>query len=109
MRAATSRTARFSAAAAALSMACAVIGAPIAVAQTCPNGEMALDGTCIPISSPLNTASDALGLPSGTVDDVVPSLNQSSLFDNNYFDEESVLAQPGFNGGFRGGGGGHGR
>jgi hypothetical protein len=120
MRAAISRTATLSAAAAAVSIACAVIGAPIADAQTCPKSQMALDGTCIPISSSQNTASAAVQ-PSGPVDDEGPPLNEVGPFDPSffepYFGDDSILAVPGFNrgGGFGGGfghgggGGGHGR
>jgi hypothetical protein len=122
MRAAISRTATLSVAAAAVSIACAVIGAPIADAQTCPKSQMALDGTCIPISSSQNTAS-AAAEPSGPVDDEGPPLNEVGPFDPGYFEpylgDDSILAVPGFNrgGGFGGGfghgggggGGGHGR
>jgi hypothetical protein len=116
MRAAKSRTIRLSVAAGALSAAFAVLGAPTAAADPCPNGEMALDGTCIPISSPLDTASATLGLPDGTVNDVVPSSPQ-----NQCADVECIVAAPGYNagnngggshggtGGGGGGGGGHGR
>ena len=54
----------------------AMIGAPAAVAQaddlTCSDGEVALDGTCVP---PNDNTSTALGLPQGNVSDVVSSLN----------------------------------
>src|ERR1700681_1984070 len=99
MRAAKSRTIRLSVAAGALSAAIAVLGAPTAAADPCPNGEMALDGTCIPISSPLDTASATLGLPDGTVNDVVPSLNQS----NQCADVECIVSSPGYNAGNNGG------
>ena len=109
--AAISRTARLSVAAGALSAALAVIGVPIAVAHaddlTCSDGEVALDGTCVP---PTDSTSTALGLPQGNVNDVVSSLNNPSLFDPPYQLTESEVASPGFNahpGG--GGGGGHGR
>jgi len=109
--AAISRTARLSVAAGALSAALAEIGAPIAVAHaddlSCSDGEVALDGTCVP---PNDNTSTALGLPQGNVNDVVSSLNNPSLFDPPYQLTESEVASPGFNahpGG--GGGGGHGR
>jgi hypothetical protein len=115
MRAAISRTATLSVAAAAVSIGCGVIGAPIAVAQGCPKSQMALDGTCIPISSPQNTAA-AAAQPAGPVDDEGPPLNEVGPFDPSffepYFGDDSILAVPGFNrgGGFGGGGGGgHGR
>ena len=89
----------------------AIIGAPAAVAQpddlTCSNGEVALDGTCVP---PNDNTSTALGLPQGNVSDVVSSLNNPSLFDPPGQLTEAEVASPGFNahpGG--GGGGGHGR
>jgi uncharacterized membrane protein YgcG len=64
---------------------------------------MALDGTCIPISSPLDTASATLGLPDGTVNDVVPSPQ------NQCADVECIVAAPGYNAGNdNNGGGGHG-
>ncbi len=87
----------------------AIIGVPIAVAQaddlTCSNGEVALDGTCVP---PNDNTSTALGLPQGNVSDVVSSLNNPSLFDPPGQLTEAEVASPGFNGGGHGGGG-HGR
>ena len=107
--AAISRTARLSVAAGALSAAFAVIGVPIAVAQaddlSCSDGEIALDGTCVP---PTDSTSTALGLPQGNVNDVVSSLNNPSLFDPPYQLTEAEVASPGFNGGGHEGGG-HGR
>jgi hypothetical protein len=110
MRPSRSRTARRLVVAGALSAAVAVIGVPIAVAQaddlTCSNGEVAMDGTCVP---PTDNTSTALGLPQGNVSDVVSSLNNPSLFDPPYQLTESEVASPGYNahpGG--GGGGGHG-
>src|SRR6476620_4350453 len=83
----------------------ATIGAPAAVAQpddpTCSNGEIAMDGTCVP---PTDNTSTALGIPQGNVNDVVSSLNNPSLFDPPYQLTEAEVASPGFNGG-----GGHGR
>jgi hypothetical protein len=91
----------------------AMIGAPAAVAQaddlTCSDGEVALDGTCVP---PTDNTSTALGIPQGNVNDVVSSLNNPSLFDPPYQLTEAEVASPGFNGGDHGGGGGgggHGR
>jgi len=105
----TSRTVRLSVAAGALSAAFAVIGVPIAVAHaedlTCSDGEVALDGTCVP---PTEGSSAALGLPQGNVNDVVSSLNDPSLFDPPYQLTEAEVASPGFNA-RPGGGGGHGR
>ena len=98
MRVTRSRTARLLAAAGALSAAFAVINAPIAVAQpdlACSGGE-AFDGSCVPPED-MNNANVALGLPQGTVNDVVPSLNQGGYVDQ------------GGGGGIGGGGGGHGR
>ena len=87
----------------------AIIGAPAAVAQaddlTCSDGEIALDGTCVP---PTDSTSTALGLPQGNVNDVVSSLNNPSLFDPPYQLTESEVASPGFNAGGDHGGG-HGR
>jgi len=103
---------RLSVAAGALSAAFAVIGVPPAVAWaddlTCSDGEIALDGTCVP---PTDNTTTALGLPQGNVNDVVSSLNNPSLFDPPYQLTEAEVASPGFNGhpGGGGGGGGHGR
>ena len=81
-----------------------------AVAQTddltCSDGEVALDGTCVP---PTDNTPTALGLPQGNVSDVVSSLNNPSLFDPPYQLTEAEVASPGFNGGGHEGGGGHGR
>jgi hypothetical protein len=104
-----SRTASLLAATGSAFAVFAMIGAPAAVADpACPSDTYPLDGTCLPISSPLNNASTALGLPSGSVNDVVPSLNNGALFDNSYFDTEAEVALPGFNGNEHGGGGGGG-
>lgn len=109
--AAISRIVRLSVAAGALSAAFAVIGVPTAVAWaddlTCSDGEIALDGTCVP---PTDNTTTALGLPGGNVNDVVSSLNNPSLFDPPYELTEAEVASPGFNGhpGGGGGGGGHG-
>lgn len=96
-------------AAGALCAAFAVIGLPIAVAHadnlTCSDGEVALDGTCVP---PTDNSSAALGLPQGNVNDVVSSLNNPSLFDPPFQLTEAEVASPGFNAGDHGGGG-HGR
>jgi hypothetical protein len=85
-------------AAGALSAAFAVVGAPIAVAHadslTCSDGEVALDGTCAP---PTDNTSTAMGLPQGSVNDVVSSLNNPSLFDPPYQLTEAEVASPGFN------------
>jgi hypothetical protein len=87
----------------------AVIGVPMAVAQaddlTCSDGEVALDGTCVP---PTDNASTALALPQGNVNDVVSSLNNPSLFESPFQLTEAEVASPGFNA-HPGGGGGHGR
>lgn len=88
----------------------AIIGAPAAVAQaddlTCSDGEVALDGTCVP---PTDNTSTALGLPQGNVNDVLSSLNNPSFLDPPYQLTESEVASPGFNAHPGGGGGGHGR
>ena len=83
----------------------AMIGAPAAIAQPgtidCQDGQIVIDGQCN-VPSSMDSTSDALGLPNGTVNDVVPSLPQSG----------SVLDQGGGNfgggGGSVGGGGGGG-
>ena len=110
MRVTRSRTARLLAAAGALSAAFAVINAPIAVAQpdlTCSNGEVTFDGTCVPPED-MNNANVALGLPQGTVNDVVPSLNQGGFVDQGGgFDHGGGIG--GGRGGGGGGGGEHGR
>ena len=107
MRTAISPTARLSVAAgAALAAAVAVMGAPIAVAHaddlTCSDGEVAMDGTCVP---PTDNTSTAMGLPQGNVNDVVSSLNNPSLFEPPYQLTEAEVASPGFNA--HPGGGGH--
>jgi hypothetical protein len=100
MRTETSRIARLSAAAGALSAVFAVIGAPIALAHaddlTCSNGEVAMDGTCAP---PTDNTSAAMGLPQGNINDVVSSLNNPSLFEPPDQLTEAEVASPGFNGG----------
>ena len=84
----------------------ALIGAPTAIAQPgtidCQDGQIVIDGQCN-VPSSMDSTSDALGLPNGTVNDVVPSLPQSG----------SVLDQGsgsfgGGGGSFGGGGGGGG-
>ena len=110
MRVTRSRTARLLAAAGALSAPFAAINAPFAVAQpdlTCSNGEVALDDTCVPPED-MGTTSVALGLPRGTVNDGVPSLNQGGFIDQGGgFDHGGGIG--GGRGGGGGGGGGHGR
>ena len=113
MRVTRSRTARLLAAAGALSAPFAAINAPFAVAQpdlTCSNGEVALDDTCVPPED-MGTTSVALGLPRGTVNDGVPSLNQGGFIDQGGgFDHGGGIGGiGGGRGGGGGGGGGHGR
>ena len=73
-----------------------MIGAPAAIAQPgtidCQDGQIVIEGQCN-VPSSMDSTSDALGLPNGTVNDVVPSLPQSG----------SALDQGG--GSFGGGGG----
>jgi hypothetical protein len=77
--------------------------APIADADPCPVGQMALDGSCIPMSSPQNQNSAAAAeAPQGPVGDGGPSLNEAGPFNPGFFDPngiDSVLAEPGFNAG----------
>lgn len=110
MRAVITRAVRLSFAAGALSAA-AALGVPTAVAYAddlnCSNGEVALDGTCVP---PTDNTSAALGLPQGSVNDVVSSLNNPSLFEQPFQLTEGDVASPGYNAGAgHAGGGGHGR
>jgi hypothetical protein len=97
MRMTPSRAASLLAAAAA-SAVFAMLSAPTAAAVTCSDSEVAYDGTCVPPSSTYNVTA-AAGIPDGSVNDVVASINQDSD------DLDSIIAAPGFNGG----GGGHGR
>lgn len=112
MYTAIARSVRRSAVAAALATGLTVVGLPVAVAYaddlTCSNGEVAFDGTCVP---PTDNTSAALGIPQGTMGDVVSSLNNPSLFDPPYQLTEAEVASPGYNAGagHAGGGGGHGR
>ena len=91
MRKTPSRTASLLAAAAA-SAAFAMLSAPTAGAVTCSDSEVAYDGTCVPPSSTYNVTA-AAGIPDGSVNDVVASINQDSD------DLDSIIAAPGFNGG----------
>jgi hypothetical protein len=58
----------------------AMIGAPTALAEPPDlmrsNGEVAIDGTCVP---PANTAA-SLEVPQGTVNDTVPSTDSSPAY-----------------------------
>jgi len=98
---ARSRTSSLLAASAA-SVVFAIVSAPTAAALTCSDSEVAYDGTCVPNTSTYNVTA-AAGIPDGSVNDVVASINQ----DSDYLDSE--IALPGFNGGGGRGGGGHGR
>lgn len=89
-------------AAGAASVVFAIFSAPTAAALTCSDSEVAYDGTCVPNSSTYNVTA-AAGIPDGSVNDVVASINQ----DSDYLD--SIIALPGYNGGGDRGGGGHGR
>lgn len=113
MSAGFSRGVRRFASAAGFCAALAVMGLPVAVAHaddlTCSDGEVAMDGTCVP---PTDNTSAALGIPQGNVNDVVSSLNNPSLFDPPFQLTEADVASPGYNAGAGhagGGGGGHGR
>jgi len=77
-----------------------MLSAPSAAAITCTDSEVAYDGSCVPPTSTYNVTA-AAGIPDGSVNDVVASINQDS--DN----LDSIIAEPGYNAG--GGGGGHGR
>jgi hypothetical protein len=91
MRMTPSRTASLVAAAAA-SAVFAMLSAPTAAALTCSDSEVASDGTCVPATS-TNNITAAAGIPDGSVNDVVASINQDSD------DLDSIIAAPGFNGG----------
>jgi hypothetical protein len=101
MRTAVSRTVRLSVATAALCAAGALFGAPLAAAATCPHGQMPLDGTCIPTSSPNDVTTDiASTIPTDVSEpsDPVPSLDQPDLFPPPFQLTEADVAAPGFNG-----------
>ena len=68
----------------------AMIGAPPAAALMCSDSEVAYDGTCVPNTSTYNVTA-AAGIPDGSVNDVVASINQDSD------DLDSLIALPGFN------------
>jgi hypothetical protein len=101
MRMTPSRTASLVAAGVA-SAVFAMLSAPTAAAITCTDSEVAYDGTCVPPTSTYNVTA-AAGIPDGSINDVVASINQDS--DN----LDSIIAAPGYNAGGGGGGGGHGR
>jgi|ERR1700741_3062622 hypothetical protein len=98
MRVAKPRTARLLAAAGAASAVFAMIGAaPAAVADPsdliCSNGELAMDGTCVP---PDNTSS-SLEVPDGSANDIVPSNDFSpGTFDNSGAPSEAYLSERGY-------------
>jgi hypothetical protein len=110
MRVKISRTVRFSAAAGAVSAVFAIVGAPTAFADSstidCQGGQIAIDGQCN-VPSSMDNTSDALGLPNGTANDVVPSLNQGGYVDQGGGPISGGGGGGAFGGG--GGGGGHGR
>ncbi len=96
----------------AISAALAVVGAPTAVADSftldCEDGQIVIDGQCnVPTS--MDSTSEALGLPNGTVNDIVPSLPQSgSTLDQGGGSIGGGSFGGGGGGGGFGGGGGHG-
>lgn len=97
MRVAKPRTARLLAAVGAASAVFAMIGSPAAVADPsdliCSNGELAMDGTCVP---PDNTSS-SMELPDGSASDVVPSNDSSpGTFDNSGAPSEAYLSERGY-------------
>jgi hypothetical protein len=83
-----SRTASLFAAGAA-SVVLAVLSAPTAAALICTDSEVAYDGTCVPPTSTYNVTA-AAGIPDGSVNDVVASINKDSD------DLDSLIALPGF-------------
>jgi hypothetical protein len=97
-----SRTARLLAAAAAAAGGAAfavfaMIGAPTAIAEPsdlmCTNGEVAMDGTCVPAD---NTAA-SLEVPQGSVNDMVPSSDSSpGSFDDVGAPSEAYLSERGY-------------
>ncbi len=89
MRMTPSRTASLLAVGAA-SAVLAVFSAPTAAALTCSDSEVAYDGSCVPATSTYNVTA-AAGIPDGSVNDVVASINQDSD------DLDSLIALPGFN------------
>lgn len=68
----------------------AIFSAATAAALTCTDSEVAYDGTCVPNTSTYNVTA-AEGIPDGSVNDVVASINQDSD------DLDSLIALPGFN------------
>lgn len=89
-------------AATAASAVFAILSAPTAAALTCSDSEVAYDGTCVPATSTYNVTASA-GIPDGSVNDVIASINQDSD------GLDSIIAEPGYNAGGGGHGGGHGR
>ena len=75
--------------AAAASIMFAIFSAPTAAAVTCSDSEVAYDGTCVPNTSTYNVTA-AAGIPDGSVNDVVASINKDSD------DLDSLIALPGF-------------
>jgi hypothetical protein len=85
------------AAAGAASAVFAIICAPTAIAEPsdlmCSNGEVAMDGTCVP---PDNTAA-SLEVPQGTVNDTMPASNSSpGSFDDVGAPTEAYLSERGY-------------
>jgi hypothetical protein len=75
----------------------AMICAPTAIAEpsdlVCSNGEVAMDGTCVP---PDNTAA-SLEVPQGSVSDTVPSSDSGpGSFDNVGAPTEAYLSERGY-------------
>jgi hypothetical protein len=103
MRAVVSPTARLSLAAAALCAAGALFGAPTAAAATCPHGQMPLDGTCIPTSSPndVNTDIGSTVPPpdSSAPGEAAPSLGQPGIAPNSPLPEVDNIPCTGGNSG----------
>jgi hypothetical protein len=79
------------------SAALAMIGAPIALADTsnliCSNGEVAMDGTCVPQTS-LDGTMDSLELPDGRATDI--SGSSIGDFDASGAPSEAFLSERGY-------------
>ena|ERR1700756_5717019 len=96
------RTARLLAAAGTASAVFAIIAAPTAIAAppdlVCSNGEIAMDGTCVPATS-MDPISDSLELPDNTVSDVSSDFSPgdfspSGAPSEDYLSERGYGSQP---------------
>jgi hypothetical protein len=97
MNIARARAALVLAAAGAASAVFAMIAAPIATADpnlVCSNGEVAMDGTCMPPTS-MDPTSDALELPDSRASDLVNDYSPGD-FDPSGAPSEAFLSERGY-------------